>query len=263
MVNFQNFFREMRDFKMNQPFDHAIIDDFFNYQFAKSIEAEFSKLSDTDWNIYSNPLEEKKTLSNWNLFPAQIYIALSFLLSERFVKALSAMVGEKLYADPGLHGGGVHLHLAGGNLNPHLDYSIHPKLRMQRKINVIVYLSSNLKEDDGGHLGLWDCDPISGGLGSLRKEIFPAFNRAVIFDTTQNSWQGMSTSLSSRDGVTRKSLAVYYLVPARIDVDQRERALFAPRPNQANDLEIRKLIIERANSDTCSLAYKKKYVPKS
>jgi len=32
------------------------------------------------------------------------------------------------------------MHAAGGNLNPHLDYSIHPKMGLQRKLNVIIYL---------------------------------------------------------------------------------------------------------------------------
>jgi glutamyl-tRNA synthetase len=32
-----------------------------------------------------------------------------------------------------LHGGGLHCHKAGGKLNTHLDYSLHPKLNLQRK----------------------------------------------------------------------------------------------------------------------------------
>ena len=47
-----------------------------------------------------------------------------------------------LNLDIGLHGGGVHLNQrSGGNLNLHKDYSIHPKLGMMRKLNLIIYMN--------------------------------------------------------------------------------------------------------------------------
>jgi hypothetical protein len=55
---------------------------------------------------------------------------------------LSKKLDLFLYPDPGLHGGGWHMHGAGGNLNPHLDYSIHPKSGLMRKLNIIIYLSN-------------------------------------------------------------------------------------------------------------------------
>ena len=53
-------------------------------------------------------------------------------------------IGIKLFIDPGLHGGGWHIHSNKGNLNPHLDYSIHPKMDIQRRLNLIVYLEIKL-----------------------------------------------------------------------------------------------------------------------
>ena len=61
----------------------------------------------------------------------------------------------------------------------------------------------------------------------LVKEIAPVFNRAVIFDTTQNSWHGLSRPLIQPNGVYRKSLAVYYLEDTVKDFDSRSRALFS------------------------------------
>ena len=40
-------------------------------------------------------------------------------------------------------------------MNTHLDYSLHPKLALQRKLNIIVYLNNNWQPDWGGQLGLW------------------------------------------------------------------------------------------------------------
>jgi len=153
-----------------------------------------------------------------------------------------------LYADHGLHGGGWHIHGPRGNLNPHFDYSIHPKAGLQRKLNIIIYLSKEFQPNShGGHLGLWAHDPASNQPGALIKEVEPVFNRAVIFDTTQNSWHGMSRQLLQPEGIFRKSLAIYYLCEPAEDASRMGRALFAPRGNQKSDPEVEDLIKKRSD----------------
>lgn len=148
------------------------------------------------------------------------------------------------------------MHGPGGNLNPHFDYSIHPKVGLQRKVNVIIYLSSALKEEHGGHLGLWSHDAANDAPGDLIKVIQPKFNRAVIFDTTQNSWHGMCCPLTQPEGIFRKSLAVYYLTDPAAGVDRRQRALFAAREEQRGDKSIEELILRRADINSSSSVYR-------
>ena len=113
-----------------------------------------------------------------------------------------------LFADSGLNGGGWHIHKQGGKLNTHLDYSLHPKLKLERKLNLIVYLNPDWNAEWGGALGFWGNES-SSKPGELVKEIPPKFNRAVIFDTTVNSWHGLPDPLRCPEGQSRKSLAVY------------------------------------------------------
>jgi hypothetical protein len=168
------------------------------------------------------------------------------------------VVGVPLYPDPGLHGGGWHIHGSGGNLNPHFDYSIHPKVGLQRKLNIIIYLSSDLQDSHGGYLGLWSHDLEANQPKELVKSIQPKFNRAVIFDTTQNSWHGLSKPLIQPNGIYRKSLAVYYLTDPPPNVDKRERALFAPRDEQKGNKYVEELIQRRADTLNFSSAYRPK-----
>jgi hypothetical protein len=191
-------------------------------------------------------LEDKKALNDWNRFPALTYRVLNELNSNGFLLYLQKTAGVKLYSDPGLHGGGYHIHDTNGKLNPHLDYSIHPKLGLQRKLNIIIYLSSQLEAKHGGYLGLWEHASHTKQPGRLIKEIQPKFNRAILFDTTQNSWHGMSNQLQTPSHIYRKSLAVYYLCQPAENVDQRGRALFAAQEGQDSS-HIQAIIKKRAD----------------
>ena len=71
------------------------------------------------------------------------------------------------------------------------------------------------------------------------------YNRAVLFDTTQNSWLGLPTPLTCPKGKYRKSIAMYYLTDSDNNEEVRKRALFAPRKEQENDPKVLELIKER------------------
>ena len=174
-----------------------------------------------------------------------------------FVNLLSEYLFNKsiLYSDPGLNGGGWHIHKRGGKLNKHLDYSLHPKLSLQRKLNIIVYLNSNWESNWGGSLGLWG-KKSKKKPGPLIKEIKPLFNRAIIFDTTCNSWHGLSGALDCPINEFRKSLAVYYLTDPQKNVNKRGKALFAPNDDQKNNKEVLELINARSDIGTAAGVYK-------
>jgi Rps23 Pro-64 3,4-dihydroxylase Tpa1-like proline 4-hydroxylase len=256
LINYENFIESLKFFSTNKPFDHCLIDNFFKSDVAEQLQNEFMDYSDDRWFYYKNAIEDKKACSNWGNFPPLTYQVFQELLSNKFLQTIEGALGGKLYVDHGLHGGGWHIHASGGNLNPHLDYSIHPKMGLLRKLNIIIYLSKELEDSHGGHLGLWDHDKSKNGPGGLVKEIQPIYNRAVLFDTTQNSWHGMSRPLIQPEGIYRKSIAVYYLIQPPVDADPRERALFAPRLEQQNDENILNLIKLRADSKNFHKAYR-------
>ena len=228
----------------SEPFDHCVVDNFLLPDVAREVAAEFLHYDDPRWLYYDTVVENKKTCDNWRVFPPATYQLLSYLCSADWCDHLGRMLRVNIKPDPGLHGGGWHAHGSGGNLNPHLDYSIHPKLKLQRKLNIIIYLTPMYQESWGGHLGLWS--DRNGEPGELVKEVAPLFNRAVIFDTTQMSWHGMSRRLALPPDKQRKSLAVYYLCKPAHDVDKRGRALFAPRVEQRGDAGVAHFIQERS-----------------
>jgi Rps23 Pro-64 3,4-dihydroxylase Tpa1-like proline 4-hydroxylase len=256
MINLKALESALAAFASGQPFRHCVIDDFVPAETARQLESEVLPYDSPKWFVYKNQIEDKKALNDWNVFPAQTYQFFRHLNSPEFVAVLSKLTGTKLHADPGLHGGGWHAHGPGGNLNPHLDYSIHPKLGLQRKLNIILYISSELKPEHGGHLGLWEHDSATQRPGKLVREIEPRFGRAVLFDTTQNAWHGMSRPLSQPAGIYRKSLAIYFLCEPSQDADPRGRALFAPREEQKGDAAVEELIKARSGVASSEKVYR-------
>jgi len=256
MINESKLAEALTRFKGALPFDHVVVDDFFDEPVAGALSAQFLPYDSEKWFQYKNPLEDKKAINDWNVFPALTYRAFSYLNSRRFVDIIEAGLGLPLHADNGLHGGGWHIHHTGGNLNPHLDYSIHPKMGLQRKLNLIVYLSRELRPEHGGHLGMWQHGADGSTPGELANEVDPRFNRALLFDTTQNSWHGMSRPLSPPGDIFRKSFAVYYLCEPAKDADPRGRALYAAREEQKHDPEVERIIKLRAQVDSSSKVYR-------
>lgn len=242
--------------KYNDPFDHLVIDNFMSEEAALKIAKEFPDYHDEIWNqkgyVYNNVLERKKTLRDWGSFKPNTYQFFLHLCSSYFIERLqntfkkpNEILPLTVYPDYGLHGAGLHIHKTGEHLNIHLDYSIHPYLNLQRKFNFIVYLTPNWNPDWGGGLEFWSHDSESNQPKEKIKTIQNIFRRAVIFDTTQNSWHGVSEKIKCPENVYRQSIAMYYLTKYESDVDQRKRALFAPLESQKNNDEIKKFILER------------------
>jgi len=248
-----------QEFQLSRPFNHLVIDNFFDDATAQMLASEFPTLDSSVWYRYDNAIENKRASNNWDRFPKTTYKTFAYLNSPGFIQFLEECTGnKKLYPDIGLHGGGWHAHGRGGKLNVHLDYSIHPKLGLERKLNLIVYLTPGWKVEWGGGLQLWDHDEEANAPKSCVKTIDNVFNRAVLFDTTQNSWHGLPDPISCPEGTVRQSLAIYYLTNPDMTAADRPKALFAPHAGQKEDPEVLDLIRRRSSAETAKDVYRKK-----
>ena len=228
------------------PFPFWVIDNFLDDKLAKQLSNDFMPFYSPNWFSYNNPLEVKKTCNNWYYFPPTTYHFMQYLNSEEFIESLQKLTGiEKLYPDMGLHGAGWHIHGNGGKLNVHFDYNLHPKVNLQRKINIIIYLSQDWDPAWGGNITFWSHNPETNRPLEQKQKLDFKFNRAAIFDTSQNSWHGFNDPIQCPEGQYRKTIAMYYLVEPPEGTPDRKRALFAPSEAQENDAEILKLIDER------------------
>jgi hypothetical protein len=256
MIREINWYDAKIAFDKAEPFNHVVIDNFFTPEVADKISEEFPDFNDPKNNNHNSPLEVKKSLNIWDRFPPVTYRAFSLFGKQRFIDNMSLLVDlNDLEFDFGLNGGGWHMHGSGGNNNIHLDYNLHPKLGMQRKLNIIVYMTKDWNPQWGGGLELWSHDEANNQPKELIKVVENRFNRAIIFDTTQNSWHGLPKAINCPEGIVRKSIAAYFVCAAPCQTEERGRALFAPREEQKNDAEIQELIKKRASVSQSSSVY--------
>ena len=251
-INLQNHKNEWTESK---PFNHIVIDDFLNSRISEAVVKEFPNFDSESWRMYNNAIEIKKTLNHWDELGPETYKLFFYLNSREFISQLEMLTDCDLFADFGLNGGGLHAHKRGGKLNAHLDYSIHPKLKLERRLNLLIYVTPDWKDEWGGFLGLWEKHNQKIAPGRLIKSIAPSFNRAVIFDSTQNSWHGLPEPINCPESITRNSLAVYYLCNPRQSTIDRGKALFAPTKEQENDLEVLSLIEKRSQVNSAADVY--------
>jgi Rps23 Pro-64 3,4-dihydroxylase Tpa1-like proline 4-hydroxylase len=147
----------------------------------------------------------------WDRMPEHVTNLLNFLNSREVLMFLEELTGiPDLLPDPQFYGGGVHRILTGGKLSVHADYNFHPITKLHRRVNLLLYLNKDWKEEWGGDLQLWNKD-----MSMCVKKILPIFNRAVIFNITSDAYHGHPGPLKSPEGVDRLSFALYYFTETR------------------------------------------------
>jgi hypothetical protein len=156
---------------------------------------------------------------------------LAALNSRHFLEFLEALTGiEGLVADPYLLGGGYHEIRRGGFLKMHADFNWHSRLKLNRRLNLLVYLNKDWDESWGGQLEI--SDP---GFTTV-KRISPLFNRTVVFSTTDFSLHGHPDPLDCPPERARRSIAVYYYTNGRPAEEMaRGRSVntdYRPRPGE-------------------------------
>ena len=227
-----------------KPFKHIVIDNFLEKKFLRMIMNEFPKYGDKTWHQYDNYCENKKTNNQWNTFQPYTYKLFTKLNSAKFLKDLKKLFKEKeIFSDHGLHGGGLNIMKnSTGKLNPHLDNSYHPKTDLLRKYNLIIFLNKNWKVNWGGELIFYNQNKDNPKVhGSISKKIGPFFNRAIIFDTSKNSWHSVNNIIKKKN-LFRKSIAVYYFVNKKNLKKKRLKVLYSPTELQRNNKAVLKFI---------------------
>jgi 2OG-Fe(II) oxygenase superfamily len=212
----------------NKPFPHIYFDNFLPLEAAEAALREFPEPKQLAWSQFNNQNEKKLAFDVVEKLPPPVRDVLYFLNSRPMLQFLEVLTGiQGVLPDPYYVGGGVHQIKPGGKLEIHADFNRHTKLKLDRRINVLIYLNKDWKEEYGGHFELWNRE-----MTQAEQKILPLFNRCAIFSTTSFSYHGHPNPLACPPGRTRKSIATYYYSNGRPEeeVSESHSTLFQHRP---------------------------------
>ena len=222
-----------------RPFPHVYVDDFFDRALIDQVLTEFPKPGQIHWQTFDNAQEIKLASAAEASFGPITRLLLYHMNSITFLDFLSKVTGiENLISDPCFEGGGLHQIPRGGKLGIHADFNKHRSFGLDRRLNVILYLNKDWREEYGGHLEFWNRD-----VTLCEAKILPIFNRLAVFGTTDFTFHGHPDPLQCPEGMTRKSLALYYFTNGRPpeEVSGEHSTLFKAR----NDVDFRLTLGQR------------------
>lgn len=217
-------------FESAEPFPHVVIDDFFPEWVLDKVLDEFPDPGQVPWKEFKQATSKKLASEGDALFGDFTRHLFAQLNSAAFLQFLERLTGiEGLIPDPYFEGGGLHQIEPGGFLKVHADFNWHEELRLDRRLNVLVYLNKKWEPSFGGALELWDRD-----MTRAVTSILPIFNRFVVFATRDYSYHGHPEPLACPPDRTRRSLALYYYTNGR-PKEERSAAhstLYQERPGE-------------------------------
>ena len=194
-----------------QPFPHIVLDGLFPDETLEAVLADFPRPDEIEWASFDNPTEKKLGYRYTSPLKRNLRDFLYEMSAPPVLRFLEELTGiEGLIPDPYFGGAGPHQILPGGFLKIHTDFNWHPLMKLDRRLNLLVYLNEDWKEEYGGHLELWD-----RGMTRCEERILPVFNRTVVFSTTDFSFHGHPTPLACPEGRSRKSVSFYYYTNGR------------------------------------------------
>jgi len=244
MGRLMEFAKQNREaYQAGHPFPHIKIEDFLDPDVLDAVAAEFPEPGQNGWSEMVDKDQKKFALNQTEKMGPATRNILQFLNSREIINFLEALTGiQGLIPDPHLAGGGLHELRPGGFLKIHADFNWHRQMRLDRRINLLVYLNKDWKPEYGGGLELWDKE-----MTHKLTEYSPDFNRCVIFNTTNDSFHGNPVPVNCPPGRSRRSIAMYYYTNGRPaeELAGEHGTLFRNRPGEATAAEVRTDLITR------------------
>jgi hypothetical protein len=202
-------------FAAASPFPHLVVDGMWPEILLASIDAEFPAAGDPRWITYPDEKERGKKAGDARMWGPATRGFFDAARGPEACRMLELLTGiGPLTADD--IGGGMHETGEGGRLAAHVDFNVHPSLPLERRINMLVFLSRDWDPAWGGTLYLGEQQEVA---------VVPAWNRTVIFATGETSWHGHPEPVVGDH--LRRSLACYYYAPLRAETADAHTTVWA------------------------------------
>jgi len=222
-----------------KPYNHICIDNFLDPAILEKVREDLTTLPDAE-AAFDRAQEKLKTSYNPERLPQYTRNLFHAFNSRPFILFLEEMTGIKgLIPDPYYVGAGIHRVANGGHLDIHADFNLHKQMHLERRLNVLIYLNPDWKEEYGGSFEIWDKE-MTGKVASF----VPTFNRMCCFSTGSDTFHGNPATVNHPEGEHRMSIALYYYTATWDPSRKAHTTLFKPRPGTVDETD--RLVARRA-----------------
>jgi Rps23 Pro-64 3,4-dihydroxylase Tpa1-like proline 4-hydroxylase len=217
------------DYQSKTPYHYICVDNFLPPEIVERVRQEALQMGEKPAE-HESPNERLKTSFNPDRMPPYSKSVFYALNSRPFIQFLENMSGIKgLIPDPYYGGGGIHRTNTTGFLGIHADFNHHQIMNLERRLNVLIYLNPDWKEEYGGSFEIWS-DDMSEKIDSFA----PIMNRMCCFSTGDNTMHGNPEPVNHPNGDPRLSIALYYYTATWEDGRVGQSTVFKKRPG-SND----------------------------
>ncbi|WP_425405320.1 2OG-Fe(II) oxygenase [Hwanghaeella sp.] len=216
------------------PFPYGCFDNFLPEEILDRVLEDLQIMPEPE-RSFDRSQERYKSSYIPERLPAYTRSVLYALNSRPFILFLERLTGiNGLIPDPYFMGGGIHVVENGGHLDIHADFNHHKPMNLERRLNVLIYLNKDWKEEYGGAFEIWSKDM------SHKVEGFaPIFNRMCCFNTGSDTFHGNPDPVNHPKGTPRRSIALYYYTATWDDSRKAHTTQFKPRPNSKDKKDTR------------------------
>jgi hypothetical protein len=215
------------------PYDHICIDGFLPEAVLRRVRRDLAEMPRPEMS-FARAQENRKSSYIPERLPTYTRNLFYTFNSRPFIQFLEQMTGIKgLIPDPYFQGAGIHRTETGGHLDIHADFNLHKAMNLERRLNTLIYLNDDWKEEWGGCFEIWD-----KGMTRQVKKFAPLFNRMVTFSTGSDTWHGNPEPVNHPNGEPRLSIALYYYTATWDETRKAHATLFRPRPGSGDKADV-------------------------
>ena len=239
------------DYQSKTPYHYICIDEFLPPEVLIRVREEALAMGDMAPE-HSSANEKLKTSYNPDRMPPYSKAVFHALNSRPFIQFLENMSGIKgLIPDPYFAGGGIHRTNSTGFLGIHADFNHHSIMNLERRLNLLIYLNPDWKEEYGGSFEVWSNDMKTKIAGFA-----PVMNRMCCFSTGDDTMHGNPEPVNHPNGDPRLSIALYYYTATWQDGRVAQSTVFKQRPG-SNDTASREATLRVVREFVPPIIYRK------
>lgn len=190
-------------FATAEPFPHVVIDELFDPAAIAAAARDFPEPSEMGEKPGRAGVLE---MSDRSRVPPRLVDVSDELLGARFTAWLAQVSGlDELTTDPQGNWGVLRQSGDGVEGRIHVPPQRHPDKPWYRRLTLILHLSEDLSDANGGCFQLWDRDKVT-----VRRTIAPLFNRAVVFLNSPTAYHNASRTRLEPGQMRRIMQGLYF-----------------------------------------------------